>query len=419
MRIEEQFREGNIRTIFCTSTLIEGVNLPADNLFVTSYKRGLSKMDEIDFRNLVGRVGRIKYNLYGNVFLVSLVDDKGIKAEEYEKLLSNEIPDQKLSVAALTKSQKERIVTALVNGKLTFDKEKKDTYEDLYVMRKFSLILLRDIKQGRNSLVRQEFSKFLTPEREDKIREVFVDHDNRIDNDINISIDQTVRLSKEIAKGLHYTTIGDNGYIDRDELIDFLEKLCKIFAWDKNEPENLGRRDKNGRHSNLRWYAVILSQWVKGHGLQYIIDKAIQNKRTAINPLVYIHRKPVPYEYGIPHNNVVIGDTLDIIESVILFSLSNYFLKFSEEYKRQHGGKPFGNDWYEFVEYGTTNPLTIMLQRYGIKREIAIFIKEHPEYIERVGGEVKLKKSLAQCGTLSVENEIKDVMLNVPDLFVD
>ena len=30
---------------------------------------------------------------------------------------------------------------------------------------------------------------------------------------------------------------------------------------------------------------------------------------------------------------------------------------------------PFNNDWYEYVEFGTTNSLTIVLQRYGFSRE--------------------------------------------------
>ena len=58
--IEENYRKGLIKTIFCTSTLIEGVNLPADNLFVISYKNGQHKMSQVEFKNLLGRVGRIK-----------------------------------------------------------------------------------------------------------------------------------------------------------------------------------------------------------------------------------------------------------------------------------------------------------------------------------------------------------------------
>lgn len=61
MRIEDLFKEGAIKTIFCTSTLIEGVNLPADNLFITSYKNGSSGMTPVEFKNLIGRVGRIEF----------------------------------------------------------------------------------------------------------------------------------------------------------------------------------------------------------------------------------------------------------------------------------------------------------------------------------------------------------------------
>ena len=78
-RIEELFQKGNITTMFCTSTLLEGVNLPADNLFITDNKIFRRKMNPVDFRNLIGRVGRISYNLYGNVFFVS--EDRSVAAE--------------------------------------------------------------------------------------------------------------------------------------------------------------------------------------------------------------------------------------------------------------------------------------------------------------------------------------------------
>ncbi|TGJ77235.1 DEAD/DEAH box helicase [Caproiciproducens galactitolivorans] len=81
MKIEKLFRDRKIVAMFCTSTLVEGVNLPADNLFITTYRkeRGQTKMTAVDFRNLVGRVGRINYNLYGNVFLVRLEENLQIK----------------------------------------------------------------------------------------------------------------------------------------------------------------------------------------------------------------------------------------------------------------------------------------------------------------------------------------------------
>ena len=47
--------------------------MPADNLY-HKLQKGYAYMDAVDFRNLIGRVGRIEYNLYGNVFLVSMND---------------------------------------------------------------------------------------------------------------------------------------------------------------------------------------------------------------------------------------------------------------------------------------------------------------------------------------------------------
>lgn len=61
-------------------------------------------------------------------------------------------------------------------------------------MRKFGLILLRDIVEDKDTLVRREFKPFLTDEDEKKIRDKFKNTETTPDDDINTSVDQTKRL---------------------------------------------------------------------------------------------------------------------------------------------------------------------------------------------------------------------------------
>ena len=115
---------------------------------------------------------------------------------------------------------------------------------------------------------------------------------------------------------------------------------------------------------------------------------------------------------------------MDFLLSVQLhFTINpNYFLRFSNEYRRIKGDAALDvNNWYEYVEYGTTNPLTILLQRNGFTRESARYIKEHSEYVIKDGstGKLKLKASLAKCGRTSVENDVEYIHQNVPEIFVD
>ncbi|MGO4192687.1 DEAD/DEAH box helicase [Arthrobacter sp. YAF17] len=71
LRIEEQFKKGNIKYLACTSTLLEGVNLPCRNIFVRNPKKGVSNdMSTADFWNLAGRAGRWGTEFQGNIFCV-------------------------------------------------------------------------------------------------------------------------------------------------------------------------------------------------------------------------------------------------------------------------------------------------------------------------------------------------------------
>lgn len=418
LRIEELFRSGDIKTIFCTSTLIEGVNLPADNLFITSYKNGLSHMTPVEFRNLVGRVGRIEFNLYGNVFLTRI--ENNVEPQKYVDLIEKAIPEQKLSlISELSTPQKKVIVDCLAKGNIELLKyPSSQSVENYALMRKFALILLKDIISNRNSLVRKEFSSLLSKEIENKICVAF--SNKTTDDDINISVDQVENLTAAIAKGLKYPELTVQGNVDYSQLVSFLEKLCNIFKWEKYEKSTLGYKSVNSsQHGKLRWYAVILSQWISGNGLSIIMQSAINYKKDHPASGVEVDRRIVPYDDSIKHRNIVISDTLNAIEDVILFRIANYFLRFSSEYKRFHKIDVIDNDWYEYVEYGTMNPLTIFLQRNGFSREASTYIKQHREYITQVNEEFKVKNTLLKCPSKSVCKEASEIKYNIPELFIE
>ena len=427
-RIEELFKSGNITVMFCTSTLLEGVNLPADNLFIMENKIFLSEMNTIDFRNLIGRVGRISFNLYGNVYFVAERDSK-ITTGDYVRMLGQTIPEQSLSIATdpdvLKKVEKQYVADILKSGRSEIPRrvnpegkylQSEESYE---MMRRFATILQGDIVHDRDTLVRREFSDFLTPADEERIRETFKDAEVKPDDDINTSVDQTRNLITAIRRErnpLHYPEL-INGKTSYPDVVGFLDELAEVFNWEEYETNTLGK-------PSLRsWYAVILCQWMDGGGLKYIMDRALD----------YHEQNPYPFwinKYGPPgtynpnsqeHHNIVFGDTLEVIENIILYSISNYFLRFSNEYRKIKGEEALNrNNWYEYVEFGTTNPLTILLQRSGFSREAARYIKEHRgEFVIRDGstGQLKLSPALAQCSNTDVRNEIVYIRQNSPEIF--
>lgn len=423
-RIETLFQTGHITTMFCTSTLLEGVNLPADNLFITDNKIFRQQMNPVDFRNLIGRVGRISYNLYGNVYFVS--EEKTVQVDSYLEMLQTPVPEQELSImtnpSVLKKVEKQYVVDILKSGssvipqRMSANGTPLQSEESYVMMRKFGLILLRDIMEDRNSLVRKQFSDFLTVEDEDNIRQKFKKMPTLPDDDINTSVDQTKKLIIAIKKGLTYPAC-QNGQFVYQDIVEFLDKLSKIFDWEIYEKSTLGKE------SLRRWYAVILRQWMEGTGLHFIMKRAIEyHKNHPDNFYVSSYQPPTRYnDNSLEHRNVVFAETLEVIENIVLFSISNYFLRFSNEYKKIHNVSDFDNNWYEFVEFGTTNELTILLQRNGFSRESATYIKQHQdEFVEKDGstGELKLRSELLFCGNTSVMTEAADIKYNVPGLFV-
>ncbi|MHB1684964.1 MAG: DEAD/DEAH box helicase [Bacilli bacterium] len=74
--VERLFASGKIKFLVCTSTLIEGVNLPAKSIFIRGPRKGRGvPMGEMDFWNLAGRAGRQGKEFQGNVMCIDPTDE--------------------------------------------------------------------------------------------------------------------------------------------------------------------------------------------------------------------------------------------------------------------------------------------------------------------------------------------------------
>lgn len=75
--IEDLFRSGTLKYLVCTSTLLEGVNLPCRNIFMRGPQKGRGNpMTPSDFWNLGGRAGRWGTEFEGNIVCVDVTNSQ-------------------------------------------------------------------------------------------------------------------------------------------------------------------------------------------------------------------------------------------------------------------------------------------------------------------------------------------------------
>lgn len=139
--IETLFEQGIIKTLFCTSTLLEGVNLPADNLFVVKPEKNKEELSDFEFGNLIGRAGRLKNTLFGTIYCISKQNNiqwaedyylanytKEVKTSSSRALPEIEEDDLGKSSIQIESSKVKNIITSLRNKAL-----KKDGSLDIFL----------------------------------------------------------------------------------------------------------------------------------------------------------------------------------------------------------------------------------------------------------------------------------------------
>lgn len=366
--IENLYKEKTINTIFCTSTLLEGVNLPADNLFINVKDKAKIISNEIDFKNLIGRVGRIKYNLIGNVFIIPNGSPKLMNT--CTELIENDVSDKELSIKkVLSTIAKKEIINKLKNGDTLIDKRSK-TYDEYESTRYIMNNLIDDIMNDRKGIIYKQFEKFITKQDIREIKEQF--REKTVPQDLPITTDQIDKVDKYIKEDkLEYPD-----KITYNNVLTFLKELHEYYSWNIYE-------DKTtiGRKNNLAYYAVILQQWMLGFGIKQIIQQAIKYHEDNNTFYDINFGMKVDYTGSLEQKNSIINETLNAIENIILFKISNYFSKISSRYKEVNKIDEIANDWYEYIQYGTNDKIVIMIQKIGFSREAALKINKKGYWI--------------------------------------
>ena len=95
--IIKYFNDGRLRCIFCTSTIIEGVNTSAKNVVLFDGQKGGKPIDFFDYSNIKGRSGRLMEHYVGTIYnFVPVPQRESIVIdipfyEQDRKILSDEI----------------------------------------------------------------------------------------------------------------------------------------------------------------------------------------------------------------------------------------------------------------------------------------------------------------------------------------
>ncbi len=379
LEVETLYRTGAVENIVCTTTLLEGVNLPADKIFVyRPWKRNKNNLlNSFDFGNLIGRAGRVKSSLNGSVYCIELEDEPWAK----EKLEADPIKEVIPATTSATYGEKKN---QLVENVTKLSTEMK--VDDRSIISTIIFLRQKAIK-GKDILSSYLKSKNLSDDDIEKISKgiIFSLKDREISDELvelNPTIDPLLqdKLYKEIMKqGIEEWAINKTPLIpkgggpqlpfqDRSfywQFIDVTERLNDIFDFVGDIKRKQFRKWYSPRTArSVAYYGV---DWVEERPTSYIIrselDRLKQNNQNEYNKPGTLDR--------------MVLEVTEHITYEVCFELVKYFKLLTDILDSlvtdsQKENYSIALLMPEMLELGAHHPNVIAMIRLGINRSAAI-----------------------------------------------
>lgn len=367
--IEHLYKNELVSYVFCTSTLLEGVNMPTKNLFVLNNQNGLNKLEDIDFWNLVGRAGRLNVELSGNIYCVRHID---CNWDNKDAILQKKAITITPTVISRIDKNLKKIEKLLLEQEISGSQIEQD------VLKYIANIISVDSLQTKSTYQSPIINK-LIQDKKDKIIQLAQKQGQNINVpftilngnlSINVTIQQKVysKLTNDHNRGINILLPSSNSDKFYETCKALLEKFYDLYNWSSAEKK---LRNKN----SLSYYAVLMNQWIKGFNLNQIIQLSLDYYATSSSKVEINFNEYVPFEKGnVQHINIVIEKIIDDIEHVLRFLFEKYFSHYYQILLNLVGEDKAGENWANLLEYGTQNRIVIALQNIGLSRHTALSV---------------------------------------------
>ncbi len=351
------------RICFATSTLAQGVNIPFDIVWIDNLRfYGTEENKTLGLKNLIGRAGRTTEKIdsfeYGYVVVTNSKSftDRFAEHTRLEELsvLENE---------GIEFSQDlEEFITAVKEGTIDEDYSLPETKTERLrsdeIHRTVEAILLLIFK-GDRLITGDEYQK-LDIQQRDSLKKAFA----RIFE---------ISLGRELGSGeqsILSTAISVLLWQIQGKSFRTLLGLRFSYLTKRSEQREIKRRFRSGE--------INLPQ--RKRDLQNLIVKfspiATQLPNLGVHALPRFRNVSVlDIDY-----DLLVYDTYDYLDKVISFSLSDVYVATFDQYFAATGDTR-ASDFVNFIKYGTSDPIEILLIRYGFSPENVEELSSHIESI--------------------------------------
>ncbi len=320
--VERLYEEGELHYLFCTSTLLEGVNLPAQNIFILNNQIGNKNLKSIDFWNLAGRAGRLAKELCGNVVCIRWINKEGRwNSAESRRIIENRKLESIDTDILTGKSKFYRNVLLAAQGKPFTRKKISESQRRVY--NAFSNVLISHFIDDHPSLLRNEFQK-----NELEGTKIITEIKKKIS--VPSSICCRFPLIKIQYQDYIWNTssmitpkLDDPTY---DNCLNMLEQLYELYNWKDEESGGRFPLLPKGEKNTLKHFAALMTDWMNSKSISEIIYKVLKNRHGKLISDGYngegINLVPFNSENKI-HINIVINQTISEIETAIRYTFKS------------------------------------------------------------------------------------------------
>ncbi|CAC9481368.1 Helicase conserved C-terminal domain protein [uncultured Gammaproteobacteria bacterium] len=356
-----------IKYIVTTSTLLQGVNIPAEKIFLLDTKKGRQYLNAAQFKNLSGRICRF--------------------SEVFDK-----------NLGGLTLLEPEIYII-----KSPFSNRRADIEKFLQKRVKDNEIILDEIS---NPLIKQNLSEL--NEDEKKIVKEAEEYQENIEEGSSGLVNFRV-VSAEIAKACFKNNIHDFDIFENEGQLEknyqnskdmkpvensnnLISLITKIFLWEIKLKERYASFSRLKMNKEQMFYSMFLEWRSSGTSYNEMINQFIRYWNKKDNSYIYVGTKWG--EITSPYNDRVLNSYIDLSEKTLSQKVNIAILRIKEEqdfvdYKLMPYVEILNDltliesKFYDKIKYGTSDLDIIKMLKEGFSIELAKIVKSnYLEYID-------------------------------------